>query len=73
MDSEIWENCAGEIRNPGLWNPESQLGVPIGRFPVPGIWNPRFGIQNPGLSCIPLYEAIELNQLNLTLREVLLF
>ena len=63
VESGIRENFAGEIRNPGLWNPTNDLN-PEFKFkywnPVPRIRNPRLGIQSPRLSWIPLRRAIVL-------------
>ena len=67
----IWEIFACGIRNSGLQNPqyssrarnrttshlESRIQVPLTKS---GIRSPRRGIQNPGLSWIPLHGAINL-------------
>ena len=63
VESGIWENFAGEIRNLGLWNPTNDLN-PESKFkywnPVPRIRNPQRGIKNPRLSWIPLRREIVL-------------
>ena len=67
----IWFPESSGIRNPGLQNPEyssktrnrttshleSRIQVPLTKT---GIRSPRRGIQNPGLSWIPLHGAINL-------------
>ena len=55
LKSEIQENFACGIRNPGIWNPESYNRD---WNQVPGMRNPRRGIQNPRLSWISLYGVI---------------
>ena len=63
MKSEIQENFACWIWNPGFWNPQPGVPLTIGiQNPnsnnwVPGIGNPWHGIQNPRLCLIPLHRA----------------
>ena len=52
---ESWKFCLWNF-DPGLWNPECSSrisGMPL----TIGIGDPRRGIQNPGLSWIPLHGA----------------
>ena len=52
---ESWKFCLWNS-DPGLWNPECSSrisGMPL----TIGIGDPRRGIQNPGLSWIPLHGA----------------
>ena len=75
VESEIWENLACGIWNPGFWNPvyrsmnsespaltitiRNPTSIDKNRNPVPGIRNPRHGIQNQ--------DCLELPQKPITL------
>ena len=50
----------GILQRIGIQNPSSTEKV---CNQVPGIWNLRRGIQNPGLSWIPLYGANQMSNL----------